>query len=148
MNFIYIIIIIILDQVTKYIARLKLSIVGDISLIPKCLSFTYVENKGAAFGIFKNKKFLLVGVTGIVTAAMIFYLIKNKNLNKYVKISVSLIIAGAIGNLIDRIYFGFVTDFIHFYIGNVFDWPVFNVADISVVCGTILLAVMLLFQKE
>lgn len=148
MSFIYIIIIIILDQITKYIARLKLSIVGDISLIPKCLSFTYVENEGAAFGIFKNRKFLLVGVTGIVTAVMIFYLIKNKNLNKYVKISLSLIIAGAIGNLIDRIYFGFVTDFIHFYIGNIFDWPVFNVADISVVCGTILLAVMLLFQKE
>lgn len=76
---------------------------------------------------------------------MLYYLLKHKETSKYIKISLILIISGAIGNFIDRITKGYVVDFIHFYIKNIFDWPVFNVADIFVVCGTILLAVIILF---
>jgi signal peptidase II len=144
----YIIGIIVLDQITKYIAKIKLYSVSQIDLIKGFFSLTYVENRGAAFGIFRDKRIILVGFTAIVIAAMIFYLIKGKSMNRLLRISLTLIIAGAIGNLIDRISLGYVVDFFHLYIGSVVDWPVFNVADISIVCGTILLAINLLFSKE
>lgn len=144
----YILLIVIIDQATKYIAKLNLASIDGINLIPGYLSFTYLENRGAAFGIFKDKKIILVGLTSLVIIFMFYYLIRNKELNKYVKISFILIIGGAIGNLIDRVIYGYVVDYIHFYIKDVFNWPVFNFADICVVCGTILLAVNLVFQRE
>lgn len=147
MELIYILLLVFIDRITKYFAELKL-MEKTIALIPNCFELTYLENRGAAFGIFKNKKILLIGATIIVVAFMIYYLLKNRGMNKWMKLSFILIISGAIGNLIDRIYRGYVIDFFHFYIGHVFDWPVFNIADICVVCGTILLAVILLFTKE
>lgn len=122
--------------------------IGNIDIIKGFFSLTYVENRGAAFGIFKNKKFLLVGITTAVVVAIIVFLIRNKNLNKLLRISFILIIAGAIGNLIDRVYLSYVVDYLHLYIGSVFDWPVFNIADMSVVTGTILLAVSIIFDKQ
>jgi signal peptidase II len=148
MALIYIVFIIILDQVTKYLARINFYPNKDLDIIPGIFELTYLENRGAAFGMFRDKKFLLVGITSIVILAMIFYLLKNKNLNKWVKLCLILIIGGAIGNLIDRVYLGYVVDFFHFYVRDVFDFPVFNVADISVVCGSILLSLILLFSKE
>jgi signal peptidase II len=78
----------------------------------------------------------------------VYYIIKYKDINKYFRLSLILIAAGAIGNLVDRITIGYVIDFFHFYIKDIFDWPVFNIADISVVCGTILLALNVIFIKE
>jgi signal peptidase II len=148
MVFLYIILIITLDQATKFLAKANFYPYNDLELIPGIFELTYLENRGAAFGMFRDKKFLLIGVTAIVIAFMIYYLIKNKDLSKWVKLSLILIIGGAIGNLIDRIYLGYVVDFFHFYVEGVFDFPVFNVADIGVVCGTILLSINLLFAKE
>jgi len=139
---------VVLDQLSKYIAKIKLYSISQIEIIKGFFSLTYVENRGAAFGIFKDKRIILVGFTTIVIAVMIYYLLKNKSMNKLLRVSLILIIAGAIGNLIDRVLLGYVVDFFHLYIGNVFDWPVFNVADISIVFGTILLAFNLLFSKE
>jgi signal peptidase II len=148
MEFLYIALIIIADQFTKYIAKTRLMPLDNVDLIPGYFSLSYVENRGAAFGLFQNNKMLLVGVTAIVILFIFYYLIKNRGMNIYLKISLVMITAGAIGNLIDRIYLGYVVDFFHFYIKSAFDWPVFNVADISVVCGTILLSIVLLFVKE
>jgi signal peptidase II len=148
MEFLYITLIVILDQVTKYIAKAKLMPVNNIDLIPGYFSLSYVENRGAAFGLFQNNKMLLVGVTSVVILIIIYYLLKNRNMNKYLRASLIMITAGAIGNLIDRVVLSYVIDFFHFYIKSAFDWPVFNVADISVVCGTILLSIVLLFVKE
>lgn len=148
MALLYIILIIVLDQATKHLAKVNFYPNNDLDLIPGIFELTYLENRGAAFGIFQDKKFLLVGLTSIVILFMIFYLVKNKNLNKWIKLCLILIIGGAIGNLLDRIYLGYVVDFFHFYITDVFDFPVFNVADISVVCGSILLSIILLFSKE
>jgi signal peptidase II len=148
MEFLIITLIIILDRITKYAAKVFLFPDNNLDLINGYLSLTYLENRGAAFGIFKNKKFLLIGVTAIVIALLIYYLIKNRNMNKYLKIGLTLIIAGAIGNLIDRVMLGYVIDFIHFQVRNIFDWPVFNVADISVVCGSAILALSLIIGKE
>lgn len=148
MSILYILAIVVLDQLSKYIAKIKLYSISQIEIIKGFFSLTYVENRGAAFGIFRDKRIILVGFTTIVIAVMICYLIKNKSMNKLLRVSLILIIAGAIGNLIDRVLLGYVVDFFHLYIGNVFDWPVFNVADISIVFGTILLAFNLLFSKE
>jgi signal peptidase II len=148
MGILYIVVIIVLDQVTKYLAKISFYPNKDLDIIPGLFELTYLENRGAAFGMFRDKKFLLVGITSIVILFMIYYLIKNKNLSKWIKLCLILIIGGAIGNLIDRIYLGYVVDFFHFYVKGVFDFPVFNVADISVVCGTILLSINLLFAKE
>lgn len=148
MSFLYIGLIVILDQVTKFLAKTNLKPINNVDLIPEIFSLSYVENRGAAFGIFKNNKILLIGVTTLVTIFIVYYIIKNKDTNKYFKVSLILIAAGAIGNLIDRITLGYVVDFFHFYIRDVFDFPVFNIADISVVCGTILLTLNMIFVKE
>lgn len=148
MNFLYIALIVILDQVTKFLAKTKLQPIGNIDLIPGIFSLSYVENRGAAFGLFKGNKILLIGVTTLVTIFIIYYIIKYKNINKYFKLSLILVAAGAIGNLIDRITLSYVVDFFHFYIRDIFDFPVFNIADISVVCGTILLMLNIIFVKE
>ncbi|TDT61829.1 signal peptidase II [Fonticella tunisiensis] len=147
MNILFILIIAMLDQITKYIAKNTLA-GKNISVFKDYLELTYVENRGAAFGLFQNMKFLLIVITAIVIVLMLYYLLKSKDLNKWMRISLILISAGAIGNLIDRVTLGYVTDFIHFYIKDMFDWPVFNVADICVVCGTILLAINILFARE
>ncbi|QCX32552.1 signal peptidase II [Caloramator sp. E03] len=148
MEVFWILLLVFIDQLTKLLAKLNLYPDGNINLITGYLSLTYLENRGAAFGIFKNKKFFLVGLTSVVIALMLYYLLKNKGLSKYIKLSLILIISGAIGNLIDRIMKGYVIDFIHFYIKNIFDWPVFNFADILVVCGTIMLSIIIIFVKE
>lgn len=148
MSFLYIGLIVIFDQVTKFLAKTNLKPINNVDLIPGIFSLSYVENRGAAFGIFKNNKILLIGVTTLVTIFIVYYIIKNKDTNKYFKVSLILIAAGAIGNLIDRITLGYVVDFFHFYIRDVFDFPVFNIADISVVCGTILLTLNMIFVKE
>ena len=148
MQLVFIFLLVLLDQISKIIAKSRLFYSSGIHIIKGIFEFVYVENSGAAFGILKNKKFFLVGVTTFVIGGMIYYLLTNKELNKWLRISLILIIAGAIGNLIDRIFRGYVIDFIHLYIEHVFDFPVFNIADISVVVGTILLAVTMFFTKE
>lgn len=148
MYILYIACIVILDQITKYFAKLGLMPIDKIDIIPGIFALTYVENKGAAFGIFNGKRLILIGFTSIVTGFIIYYLFTNKSLNKYVKISLIMIAAGAIGNLIDRIFHGYVIDFFHLYITNIFDFPVFNIADLSIVFGTLILALNLLFSKE
>lgn len=148
MSFLYIALIIILDQITKYAAKIKLKPISNIDLIPDFFSLSYVENRGAAFGFFKDNKFLLIGVTTLITIFIFYYIIKYKDGNNFFKLSLILIAAGAVGNLIDRILLGYVVDFFHFYYKDAFDFPVFNIADISVVSGTILLALNMIFVKE
>lgn len=147
MEFIYIFLLIAADQLTKYVARNGLTN-RIITIIPSCFELTYLENRGAAFGIFQSRRLILIGLTSVVILILIVYLVKKKPANPWMKYSLILIIGGAIGNLIDRVANGYVVDFLHFYIGDVFDWPVFNFADICVVAGTIILAIELLFVKE
>jgi signal peptidase II len=147
MEFLFIALLIILDQASKIIVKLNLKPIDNLDLINGYFSLTYVENRGAALGIFSNKKLLLIGITSIVIFAMIIYLIKGQNLTKILRVSFILIIAGAIGNLIDRIYLSYVIDFIHFYVRS-YDLPVFNIADICVVSGTIILAFHLLMSHD
>ncbi|MCX7695965.1 MAG: signal peptidase II [Caloramator sp.] len=140
-----IVLLVLLDQFSKYLAKKHLILKQPINLIEGYLNLIYVENRGAAFGMFRDKKIILVGFTSIVVIGLIYYLFKNKGKDKIIDFCLTLVIAGAIGNLIDRIYLNYVVDFIHFYIKNIFDWPVFNFADIYVSVGAVLLSVKLIF---
>lgn len=144
----FIVLIVIVDQLTKYFAKANLYGGNDYSIVDGIFSFTYLENRGAAFGFFRDQKLITIGFASIVIILLIIFLYKSAYKNKWMKISLVLIIGGAIGNLIDRAYLGYVVDFFHFYITDIFDFPIFNVADMSVVCGTILMAITILFSKE
>lgn len=147
MEFILIAVLILLDQLSKWLVRMHLKPVDNIDFIKGFFSLSYVENRGAAFGIFSDKKILLVGMTGIIILAMAVYLVRHRFANRWLKLSFILIIAGAAGNLIDRVRISYVVDFIHFYFKHI-DLPVFNIADICVVGGTLMLAIHLMITKE
>lgn len=141
---------IVADQVTKHFTVTMLKPVGSIEIIKNILSFTYVENRGAAFGILQNARWIFIILTTIAIAAIIIYLLKEKPKDKTLILSLSLILSGAIGNMIDRISKGFVVDMIEV---TFIDYPVFNFADCCVVIGAILLGIYILFiykepQKE
>jgi signal peptidase II len=135
--------IIIIDQVTKYFAYVYLQPQSVIPVINNVFYLNYVENRGAAFGILQNRVWFLAVITVIIIAAAGYYIYKNPQLTVITKYSIALIMGGAIGNLIDRVRIGYVIDFFDFVI-----WPVFNVADMSVVVGTIILVFILLFDKN
>ena len=147
---IFTLLLIIADQVTKYFTVSMLKPVGSVEIIKNILSFTYVENRGAAFGILQNARWVFIVLTTIAVAAIIIYLLKEKPKDKTLTCSLSLILAGAIGNMIDRILKGFVVDMIEV---TFIDYPVFNFADCCVVIGAILLGIYIIFiykepQKE
>lgn len=139
-----IVLLVILDQVTKYSACLNLKPVGNIPVIQNVLHMAYVENSGAAFGMFVGARWIFIVLTVIILIVIACYFIKlpNDKANNLLRISLVMISSGAIGNFIDRFLNGYVVDFIYFAI---IDFPVFNVADILVVCGVLLLAVFQLF---
>ncbi len=133
------------DQLTKHIAVTKLMPLETVPVIKNILSFTYVENFGAAFGIMQHKKIVLLVITFLIAAVFVVYTIKTKNKNKMYLISLCLILSGAVGNLIDRISRGYVVDMIQVLF---IDFPVFNVADCCVVTGAVLLCIYVLLKKE
>lgn len=129
------------DLYTKALAVSRLA-GNSFPVIDNILNFTYVENTGAAFGMLKNGNVFLIISTVIIMAAVIAYLTIKKPKAKAVKIASALIIGGALGNLYDRIFRGFVVDFIDIRFIN---YPVFNIADCCVVCGAIIFAVWVIF---
>jgi signal peptidase II len=147
MHIIIVTILIFLDQVTKYFAQTRLQDSDWIVLIKEFLYLNYVENRGAAFGILQNQQGFFVVVTLIIISLVIFYRMKNKKILPITSFIFDIIIAGAIGNLIDRIRLGYVIDFIDVKFWGIYDFPVFNVADILIVVGTILLSILILMDK-
>jgi signal peptidase II len=144
MEFVIIVLGIVFDRLTKVWSVENLAHGNDIVVIKNFFGFTYEENTGAAFSIFSGKVQILSIITAFVVLFMIYYLYKNRKENKLFKISMSLIISGAVGNLIDRLYHKYVIDFIMFHYKDVYTFPIFNVADIMVVTGTALLALYII----
>ena len=142
MIFIIAISVIILDQVTKFLALRFLQLNTPVELIKNFLNLTLVHNRGAAFGFFQNQLLLFVLVSFFAIGLILFNL-KNKTNSFILKLSLSLILGGAVGNLIDRLRFGFVVDFLDLRI-----WPVFNIADSVITLAAILLTWELLFRKN
>lgn len=133
-----------IDQVTKYWAQTKLQPLGCIDVIKGVFSFTYVENQGAAFGILQGQQYLFVVLTAIVLIGGIWYVVHHKITDPWLLSSGAAVFAGAVGNLIDRIRFSYVVDFLEF---RFMTFPVFNVADCCVVLGMIALGFCILRGK-
>ncbi len=141
MIYLYIIGFIVIDQYTKHIVIENLKPITRIEVIKDLFSFVYVENYGAAFGMLEGKNILFVVLTLLIVSLMTYFLFLRKWKIDLVNVCVASIVLGAIGNLIDRLRFGYVVDFIYVH----FFPAIFNVADIFITCGSIALAIFLLF---
>jgi len=130
------------DLFVKNIVRSNMKVGETIPLIENVFHITYVQNTGAAFSIMSGKQLLLIIMTTVMLLIVLGYIILKRPKNKLLMSSLVLILAGGVGNLIDRIHLGYVVDFFDFRLIN---FAIFNTADTFVVCGTILLAVYLMF---
>lgn len=134
----------IIDQIIKYFISVYLQPVGTVNVIDNLFKLTYVENRGVAFGMFTDLRWIFVVLTSVMIAAIIFYIFKKHPEGKFFYISAGLIIGGGIGNLIDRIFYGYVID----YLSLSFFPPVCNFADYCITAGTIMLVIYLLFFTD
>jgi signal peptidase II len=142
------ILLIVLDQWIKYWAREVLAPLPEIPIIEGFFRFVYVENIGAAFGILEGGRWFFIPLTVIILIVIVIYYARLPRSKMYrrVRIPLVFVFAGAVGNFIDRLAHGFVTDMFEF---TFITFPVFNVADACLVAGTLTLAViMLFFMKE
>ena len=142
--------IIFLDQWSKWSIESSYNLYQSEPIIQNFLHFTYVTNDGMAFGLsFPGGKQLLLAMTIILTCVIIFMLWKEREGNLLIQYALSFILAGAVGNLIDRLFFGKVVDFLDVMIGD-FHWYIFNVADSSVSIGMGLFVIHSIFfdKKE
>lgn len=133
------------DQLTKIWIRETLSFGDSIPIIKNAFHLTYVKNPGAAFGLFPDRQPLFLIATVVTVVFIIFYYRRVQTDQYLIKIALGLELGGALGNLIDRVTYGRVTDFLDFRI-----WPVFNLADSAIVIGLGLLigAVLFSFKKS
>ena len=139
---------VILDQWSKYMAVLHLQGTDGVDLIPGVFRLTYLENRGAAFGVLQGQQWFFYIITAVILVAVLLVYRRMPAGRKFLPLRVCavLIVSGALGNLIDRVGQGYVVDFFYF---ELIDFPVFNVADIFVTVSAVLLAVLLLlYYKE
>ena len=134
--------VVIADQVTKALIR------GNLRLhesVPDdgFFRFTYTTNTGAVFGTFSDQTFIMTIASFVGVGILLYFYHSHSGSEKFVRLSLGLLLGGAIGNLIDRLWLGKVTDFI-----DVGPWPIFNLADSAIVVGIVVLVVMFLFEKE
>ncbi len=132
----------VLDQITKTYVKTNLPLGQSNEVIKDFFYFTHVENTGAAFGILKNGRYFFIVLTIIISLVLIYIIVKNKS--AFLRLSISIVLGGALGNFMDRLLYGKVTDFFDFYIFG-YDYPVFNVADACINIGTILLFIYIIF---
>jgi signal peptidase II len=134
----------VLDQWTKWLVHSRFRVGETYDLIDPVLALTYVRNKGAAFGIlqtanpaFREPFFFIVPVVAISVISYLFYRLEERQ--KVSALALSLVLSGAVGNLVDRARLGFVVDFVDIHWKEVYHWPMFNVADSCIVVGVSLL---------
>lgn len=138
---------VVMDQVTKFWIVQNVAYDTSITVIDRFFYITYISNKGAAWSILQNGRYFFIAATAVISVVLFYILFKKANDN-LLKLTLALIIGGALGNLIDRIFRGGnVVDFLSFYFGS-YHYPIFNIADSCVVVGTILLAYYLLFVHK
>ena len=135
--------VIVFDQLIKYIVVNSMFLGQSIALVPNILHLTYILNAGAAFGILANQRLFFIAIAAILVGVVVFFYPKIIKLNCYFKLGIALLFGGAIGNMIDRIFIGKVVDYVDFRV-----WPIFNLADIAIVCGCILIVYQMLFANE
>lgn len=134
---------IVLDQLIKYWAVSSLKPIGSIPLIQDVFHLTFARNTGAAFSILRGKQVFLIILTSLVILGLVFLMAKNikEDGNKFMTLALAMIIGGAIGNFIDRVRLDYVIDYLDFTLIN---FPIFNAADVFIVVGTSLLALLVI----
>ncbi len=149
MELIIIGLVILLDQASKFWIQLTPSLHTSVELIPNFLYLNYIKNTGAAWSILSNQNTLLIIIAIIETIILIYFLLKVRKDKKQIlyTIALSLMIGGAIGNLIDRFIFGFVRDYIDTYPFG-YNFPVFNIADSALTIGVILLLIQMFIEER
>ena len=141
-----------LDQLTKSAITSHFKLYDVSSIIPGLFNLVYVMNPGAAFGFLADasetfRYVFFTGVTIVAAGLIIFYLLRSNPRNMLLAVSLTLIFGGAVGNLIDRLRFGAVVDFLDVYIGGA-HWPAFNVADSAITVGAILMIWEMLINRK
>lgn len=138
---------VIFDQYTKWLAVARLKGQDSFVLIPGVFELRYLENRGAAFGIFQNRQYIFLIGGVIVLGAVIYFYRKLPYTSHFraLRVCMVLVSAGAVGNMIDRLIQNYVVDFFYF---SLIDFPIFNVADCYVVVGCILFALLILFYYK
>lgn len=132
------IILLCIDQISKLLVVNLLTKTDSITIIKNFFYLTYINNDGAAFSILVGKRIFLILIAVLAIVMLIRYIKKNNIQNKLELVSISLIIGGSLGNLMDRVIRGYVIDFLDFKIFN-YNFPIFNLADTFIVIGVILL---------
>lgn len=127
-----------LDQVTKFAVQQGMALHQSFPLLGEVVQLTYIRNPGAAFGITFGGRWIYLVLSVIACAVMIYYYFRLPSVERWGRYAMTGILGGALGNLIDRAFYGEVTDFIDIGVGA-YRWPVFNVADSAITIGIILL---------
>lgn len=138
------VVIAVVDQIIKYFVSTYLAPVGSVNVVGDLFKLTYVENRGVAFGMFEDMRWVFIILTSALIGIIIYLLFNKKFDGKLFYIASALVLGGGIGNLIDRIFYGYVID----YLSLSFFPPVCNFADYCITVGTILLMVYLLFFSD
>jgi signal peptidase II len=149
--FMIILFLLFVDQLTKTIVSTSFDLFESKVVIPGFFNLTYIKNRGAIFGFFStNQSFWVYALLTMASLAalglVVYYFYKTPSSERFLKISLSLIMAGALGNLTDRLLRGSVVDFLDFYVKR-WHWPFFNVADSCITVGAILLLYIFFFKK-
>ena len=142
------------DLYTKRLVTEQLKSAASVTIIDGFLEFAYTENRGMVFGIMDERAsgiqhYVLTGVTIVAIGFLIFVIWRMRQMGFLYHLPFFLILSGALGNLINRLFYGSVVDFIHIYWHNMLDWPyLFNVADVWICIGGVYLAILVLFKKD
>jgi signal peptidase II len=140
------VLILVADHIAKWIVRAKLYPREAMELIPGYLRLSYVHNSGVAFGLFDEiesvwKPYILAGMAMIAVAVIIIYGMHVPPNRRLLHWALAITLGGILGNFVDRIFRGYVVDFIEFHINEVFHWPTFNIADSAITIGIALLLI-------
>jgi signal peptidase II len=150
--FLFVLILLVADQVSKAIISQKVALMSSKSIISGFFNLTQVRNRGAIFGSFSQSGnqvvYWLLTLTSFAALALVIYFFVITPISeKFMIFSLSLILAGALGNLIDRIFRGYVIDFLDFYVKK-WHWPAFNLADSCISLGAVFLVFIILFKRK
>lgn len=138
-------ILVIIDQITKYLTIQNIDLHEVVEIIPNVLSFTYIQNTGAAWSILEGQMWFFYIVTAFVIAFLLYYLYTEGRGDKILGIILSVILAGTVGNFIDRIIFQYVVDMIKVEFIN---FPIFNVADMLLTVGVVALMIYTVYEEK
>lgn len=145
-------VVLILDQWTKWLAETKLTFHDPVPVIEPFLNWTLAYNYGAAFSFLADaggwQKWFFAGLALVMSLFLAIYLVKAPRQARLLSVGLALVLGGAVGNLIDRLLHGHVIDFIHVHYADVWHYPIFNIADMGICIGVVLIVIDMLFLEK